>query len=118
LNRISAIRGVFVGNDSFESTQDLFTNCPYVAENSNFNRIIVMRGVCVGHDSFEDVCVGGTLTWNRSGCMGWLRLVGSLKLQVSFAKEPYKRDDILQKRPIILRNLLILATPNPLDSCR
>ena len=39
-------------------------------------------------------------------CMGWLRLVGSLKLQVSFAKEPYKRDDILQKRPIILRNTL------------
>ena len=32
---------------------------------------------------------------------GWLRLVGSLKLQVSFAKEPYKRDYILQKRPII-----------------
>jgi len=35
--------------------------------------------------------------------MGWLRLVGSLKLYVSFAKEPYKRDYILQKRPIILR---------------
>ena len=35
--------------------------------------------------------------------MGWLRLVGSLKRQVSFAKEPYKRDDILQKRPIILQ---------------
>jgi len=33
--------------------------------------------------------------------MGWLRLVGSLKLYVSFAKEPYKRDDILQKRPIM-----------------
>jgi len=32
--------------------------------------------------------------------MGWLQLVGSLKLQVSFAKEPYKRDVILQKRPI------------------
>ena len=43
--------------------------------------------------------------------MGWLRLVGSLKLQVSFAKEPYKRDDILQKRPIILRSLLNVATP-------
>jgi len=28
-------------------------------------------------------------------------LVGSLKLSVSFAKEPYKRDYILQKRPII-----------------
>ena len=29
--------------------------------------------------------------------MGWLRLVGSLILQVSFAKETYKKDDILQK---------------------
>jgi len=43
--------------------------------------------------------------------MGWLRFIGSLKLSVSFAKEPYKRDDILQKRPIILRSLLIEATP-------
>ena len=34
--------------------------------------------------------------------MGCLRLVGPLKFWVSFAKEPYKRDDILQKRPIIL----------------
>jgi len=38
--------------------------------------------------------------------MGWLRLVGSLKLQVSFAKEPSKRDYILQKRPIVFRSLL------------
>ena len=45
--------------------------------------------------------------------MGWLRSVGSLKLQVSFAKEPYKRDDILQERPIFLRSLLIVATPQP-----
>jgi len=44
-------------------------------------------------------------------CMRWLRWVGSLKLQVSFAKEPYKRDHILHKRPIILRSLLIVATP-------
>ena len=43
--------------------------------------------------------------------MGWLRLVGSLKLQVSFVKKPYKRGDILQKRPVILRSLLIEATP-------
>ena len=42
--------------------------------------------------------------------MGWLRLVGSLKWQVSFAKEPYKRDDILRKRRIIWRSLLIAAT--------
>ena len=32
----------------------------------------------------------------------WLQLVGSIKLQVSFAKELYKRDYVLQKRPIIL----------------
>jgi len=42
--------------------------------------------------------------------MGWLRLVGSIKLYVSFAKEPYKRDYILQKRPIILSILLTVAT--------
>jgi len=41
------------------------------------------------------------------GVVGWLRLVGSLKLQVSFAKVPHKRDDILKKRPVILRSLLI-----------
>jgi len=34
--------------------------------------------------------------------MGWLRLVGSIKLSVPIAKEPYKRDYTLQKRPIIL----------------
>jgi len=33
--------------------------------------------------------------------MGWRWLVGSLKLYVSFAKEPDKIDYILQKRPII-----------------
>ena len=40
-----------------------------------------------------------------------LRFVGSLKVQVSFAKEPYKRDDILQKRLLILRSLLTVVTP-------
>ena len=30
-----------------------------------------------------------------------LWLVGSIKLYVSFAKKPYKKDDIHQKRPII-----------------
>ena len=40
------------------------------------------------------------------------RLVGSSKLWISFAKEPYKRYDILQKRRMILRSLLIVATPS------
>jgi len=47
--------------------------------------------------------------------MGWLRLVGSFKLQVSFAKEPCKRDDILQKRPINFRSILMVATPYVLN---
>jgi len=34
--------------------------------------------------------------------MGWLRLVGFLELRVFFAKEPFTRDDTLQKRPMTL----------------
>ena len=45
------------------------------------------------------------------GIMGWLRLVGSLKLQVSFAEYSLFYRALLQKRPIILRSLLIVATP-------
>jgi len=49
--------------------------------------------------------------------MGWLRLVGSIKLQVSFAKEPFKRDCILQKSPMIWSIVLTVATPYlPADS--
>jgi len=43
---------------------------------------------------------------------GWLRLVGSLKLQVSFAEYRLFCKALLQKRPIILRSLLIVATPH------
>jgi len=44
-------------------------------------------------------------------CMGWLRLVGSLKLQVSFAEYSLFYRAVLQKRPIILRSLQVVATP-------
>jgi len=54
--------------------------------------------LCVWHDVFH--------TYSD---MGWLQLVGSIKLYVSFAKEPYKRDAMLQKRPIILSILLTVA---------
>jgi len=39
--------------------------------------------------------------------MGWLRLVGSLKLCVSFAEHIFFYRAFLQKRPMILRSLLI-----------
>jgi len=44
--------------------------------------------------------------------MGWLRLVGSLKLHVSFAEYHLFYRALLQKRPIILRSLLSIATPS------
>jgi len=48
---------------------------------------------------------------NRSHPMiNWIYIYSLLHL-VSFAKEPYIRDHILQKRPVILRSLLIVATP-------
>jgi len=43
--------------------------------------------------------------------MGWLRLVGSLKLYVSIAECCLFYRALLQKRPMILRSLLIVATP-------
>ena len=48
---------------------------------------------------------------DQSVHMGWLWLVGSIELYVCFAKEPYKRDDILYRRPIILSILQSVATP-------
>ena len=56
----------------------------------------------VGKCSKHQQCVSAV-----SKGMGWLWLdptseqVGSIKVWVSFAKEPYKRDNILQKRHII-----------------
>jgi len=61
---------------------------------------------------FRCVCVGSDVyVWVHRLGYGVATLVGSLKLHVSFAKEPYKRGYILQKRPVILRSLLIGATP-------
>jgi len=75
-----------------------------------------LKSVCVRESKYVCVyvyeeCVCTKETPMHRLTMGWLRLVGSLKLLVSFAKEPYKRDNILQKRPMILRSILIAATP-------
>jgi len=43
--------------------------------------------------------------------MGWLRGVGDFKLYVFFAEHRLFYRALLQKRPIILRRLLIVATP-------
>jgi len=48
---------------------------------------------------------------NAFSDMGWLRLVGSLKLQVSLVEYRLFYRALLQKRPMISRSLLIEATP-------
>ena len=48
-------------------------------------------------------------------CMGWLRSVGSIKLQVSFAEYRLFYRALLQKRPIILSILLTKATPQQIQ---
>jgi len=45
--------------------------------------------------------------------MGWLRSVGSFKLYVSFAEYRLFYRALLQTRLMILRSLLIEATPYP-----
>ena len=53
-----------------------------------------------------------TLSRSRPIATGWLLLVGSSKWQVSFAEYRLFCRALLQKRPIILRSLLIEATPH------
>jgi len=57
------------------------------------------------------VCKCITLTTSFSHKIRAHTFSRSSKLYVSFAKEPYKWDHILQKWPIILRSLLIVANP-------
>jgi len=56
----------------------------------------------------------------QSLCMGWLRLACSLKLHVSLTEYCLFYKSLLQKRHMILRSLLIAATPYlsvPLSFC-
>jgi len=80
-------------------------------------------GCSVGCSAVQSVAVCRSVLWCVAECsksatvqslhraMGWLRLVGSLKLQVSFAEYSLFYRALLQKRPIILRSLLTKATP-------
>ena len=61
--------------------------------------------------SYMYICVCDTSLLGGGLGMGWLRLVGSLKLQVSFAENSLFYRALLQKRPIILRSLLTKAAP-------
>jgi len=66
------------------------------------SRMYVTCHCCVWHDSY--------MRDNFIFDMGWLWWVGSLKWYVSFAEYRLFYTALLQKRPIILRSLLIVAT--------
>jgi len=61
----------------------------------------------------NQICI---TVWNHqvrssSTIMGWLWLVGSLKIYASFAEYSLFYRALLQQRPVSLRSLLIVATP-------
>jgi len=60
-----------------------------------------LYGVCVRE--VYGVCVLSCMACVCFSCMAWLRLVGSIQLQVSFSREPCKRHYILQTKPIIFK---------------
>jgi len=65
--------------------------CKCVCVLARTSSVCVCVCVCVCACMFLSVCLTTIIH------MGWLRLVGSIKLYVSFVKETYKRDYILQK---------------------
>jgi len=68
--------------------------------------------VCIYIHIYLSIYISIYCTARHSWAMGWwLRWVGSLKLQVSFAKYGLLYRALLQKRPMILRSLLIVASP-------
>ena len=64
----------------------------------------IVASFCDGADTDRILCCSVlqyVAVCCKQGNIGWLWLVGSIKLQGSFSEEPYKRDDILKKRHII-----------------
>ena len=89
---------------SFVKDENSFYNYNYNAKSVNTVILRMYMRACVGKK-------GDIVIAQHSICMGWLRLVGSLKLYVSFAEYRLFHRTLLQKSPMILRSLLIVAIP-------
>jgi len=66
---------------------------------------------CTGIHKVESHVMSQGISCDITRDMGWLLLVGPLNLQVSFAEYRLFCRALLQKRAVILRSLLIVATP-------
>jgi len=94
-------------NDSFPIPGSILISTPMTISSPVFSGNGLQQGCNSASTGLQQSC-------NRAATcvdMRWLRLVGSWKLQVSFAKEPNKRECILRKRHVIVRSLLIVANP-------
>ena len=75
-------------------------------------RRVAVRYICYITYSYDyDDCLYRLIKLSTTG---WLRVVDFLKLYVSFAEYNLFYRALLQKRPMILRRLLIVVTPYPL----
>jgi len=75
-------------------------------------RLTIHQALLTEYKSHGSVAVKRELAAHRAlTTMGWLRIVGSLKLQVSIGEYSLFNRALLQKRAIPLRSLLIIATP-------
>jgi len=100
------------------------TSCVLQCVASHLVRCSVLHHIiCVALCLFKScvtrhiMCVATCVNWychttlSAENAIGWLRSVGSIKLQVSFAEYCLFYRALLQKRPIIVSILLTKATP-------
>jgi len=80
--------------------------CIYIGE-----QIRISRRADYGRRAVGLFCKRALKKRRLVSAMGWLRSVGSWKVQVSFAEYRLFYTALLQKRPTTLRSLLIVATP-------
>jgi len=75
--------------------------------------VVYVIDVC----SNVNMCIIIAVVYVIDVCMGWLRLVGCLKTYVSLQNIGLFCRVLLQKRPIFLNILLIVATPQQCMEC-
>ena len=87
----------------------------------SYVRVTWLIRTCVWHDSFLITIYHRVSDLTRSVLYIQRRVLYIQRVRsgvLLFANEPYKKDDILQKRPIILRSILIVATSPGLQTSR